>query len=343
MSSEKQSHDVVLIERYPDNFDRYKWGGIETAYWNLARVLPRHGVEVVWYSAQEYPTVDDLVKRITAEKITAIFPLVESELFRAGDRGPAWLKQRTVRIWHDVSFFTASHTELTACSAHQLGANAADCQAIAVAPAAYAADIFFHDELWTYCFPKRHYIPWAADHIPACDYHSPNGPIVLLAGKIAFERLSPVVETCLAKGLRLRVIFNNWSKRGKEARNYFNSLKLAERHEIFDCYDLEHDHERIFGGTSAALVLSDYHETFNFLSAEAVQLGIPVVAYVHSGATRRFAAHLVEDNRELLAWLKGDGIERLTPIPRPHWSWSDVGAAYTKLLHIIKTNCSQRV
>ncbi|NHB90067.1 hypothetical protein [Photorhabdus tasmaniensis] len=333
MSFKKTSQYAVLIERYPDNFDRRGWGGIETAYWNLAHVLPRCDIEVIWYSAQEYPTFDNLAEQISSQNITAIIPLMESELFRAGQQAPESLRQRTIRVWHDVSLLTDSQAHLSACHAYQPGENAADCVSIAAAPDAYAADIFFYEAPWTYCFPKRHYIPWAADHILARDYHSLNGPVVLLAGKVALEKLSLVVEACLDKGLHLHILFNNWSKRGKEARCYFNGLNLSERHKVFDYYDLEHDHELIFGGASAALVLSDYHETFNFLSAEAVQLGIPVVAYAHSGATRRFAAHLVEDNNALLDWLKEDGITGLTPVPRSDWLWNDVGAAYRQLLH----------
>ncbi|CDH18742.1 putative hexosaminyltransferase II or mannosyltransferase, NeoF [Xenorhabdus bovienii str. kraussei Quebec] len=333
MSSKKTSQCAVMIERYPDNFDRRGWGGIETAYWNLAHILPRYDVEVIWYSAQEYPTFDNLAEQISSKNITAIVPLMESELFRADQQAPESLRQRTIRVWHDVSLLTDSHANLSACHAHQPGANSADCLAGAVASGAYATDIFFYEAPWTYCFPKRHYIPWAADHIPAHNYHSPSGPVVLLAGKVVLEKLSPVVEACLAKGMHLHILFNNWSKRSKEAKRYFNSLNLDERHKVFDYYDLEQDHERIFGGTSAALILSDYHETFNFLSAEAVQLGIPVVAYSHSGATRRFAAHLVKDNNALLDWLKEDGITGLTPVPRSDWLWNDVGAAYSQLLH----------
>ncbi|MGJ0577150.1 glycosyltransferase [Xenorhabdus bovienii] len=335
MSFKKTPQHKVLIERYPDNFDRRGWGGIETAYWNLGHILPHYGIEVIWYSAQEYYTLNNLAEQISLQNITALFPLMESELFRAGQQAPEFLRQRTIRIWHDVSFLTHSHASLSACHAHQPGANSADCLANAVAPEAYATDVFFYEAPWTYCFPKRHYIPWAANHIPAHNYHSPSGPVVLLAGKVGLEKLSPIIEACLAKGMHLHILFNNWSKRGKEAKRYFNRLNLDERHKIFDYYDLEQDHERIFGGTSAALVLSDYYETFNFLSAEAVQLGIPVVAYSHSGATRRFAARLVEDNNALLDWLKEDGITRLTPVPRSDWSWNDVGAAYSQLLNNI--------
>ncbi|GGY24582.1 hypothetical protein [Paludibacterium paludis] len=322
---------TVLIERYPDSFDRRQWGGIETAYWNLARVLPSCGVEAVWYTARECPTLASLARRAQEVRAAAVMPLVDHELFRTPQAAPAGLRRRTVRVWHDVSAISPRFSTLTGCDAHRPG-SAAVCRAEAAAPSASAADVFFYEEAWTHCFPNRRYIPWAADHVPARDYHNPSGPLVLLAGKIPLDTLRPVVEACLARGLRLRVIFNNWSKLGLEAKTYFTALGLGEGHRVFDIYDIERDHERIFGGACAVLVLSHFHETFNFLAAEAVQLGVPVVAFVRSGATRRFASHLEEDGDGLIDWLDDGGLAALRPLPRSGWSWRDVGSAYAELL-----------
>jgi len=332
MSCEHGKRHKVLIESYHDGFDRRKWGGIETANWNLSRTLTAAGAEVVLYSVQDCPTVEVVATLVKAEAADAVLPLVESDLFRWPHQAPSWLSQRTVRVWHDVSALAPRFVSMTRCSAHRPGANPAACQAASVAPAACAANVFFYEEPWTYCFPKRLYIPWAADHVPANTYHDCEGPVVLLAGKVPTAVLLTVVKGCLARGLRMRVVFNNWSRLGQDAKAYFANLDQGGGHQFFWSYELERDHARIFSGVSAALILSHYHETFNFLAAEAVQLGVPVVAFARSGATQRFAAHLTEDAVDLLSWLGRGGLAALKPVARPDWSWQHVGAAYSALL-----------
>jgi len=61
-------------------------------------------------------------------------------------------------------------------------------------------------------------------------------------------------------------------------------------------------------------------------------LGVPVVAVARSGATRRFAATVVDDNLSLLSWLAAGGLATLQPQPRPSWSWRDVATAYAGLV-----------
>lgn len=332
MFCEHGKRHKVLIESYPDSADRRKWGGIETANLNLSRTLTAGGAGVVSYSVQNCPTVDSVAALARIEAADAVLPLVESDLFRSPMQAPAWLLQRTVRVWHDVSALAPRFSTLMRCSAHRPGINPAACQAASVAPAACSADVFFYEEPWTYCFPNRLYIPWAADHVPANDYHDPEGPVVLLAGKVPTDVLLSVVDGCLSRGLRMRVVFNNWSRLGQDAKVHFANLEQDGNHQFFWVYELERDHARIFSGVSAALVLSHHHETFNFLAAEAVQLGVPVVAFARSGATRRFAAQLVEDGAALLSWFDRGGLAVLKPTPRPNWSWQDVGTAYSKLL-----------
>ena len=324
---------TVMIERYADHADRSKWGGIETAYRSLARALPRSGLDVIWYTADECPNAAALLHRVEQDSVSAVFPLSENAVFRSADAAqPVDLRRRIVRIWHDISALAPPFATLAACEAHRAGADSTQCRAAVASPCAYGADIFFYEEPWTRCFPKRSYIPWAADHLPACDYHDPAGHVVLLAGKLPLADLHEIVSACVSLRLRLKVLFNNWSRLGQEAKTYLRQCGLGSEHELVDMYDLELDHQRIFGGACAALVLSHFHETFNFLAAEAVQLGVPVVAFARSGATRRSAAPVVDDNLSLLSWLAAGGLATLQPQPRPSWSWRDVATAYAGLV-----------
>lgn len=332
----------ILIERYADEFDFRGGGGIETAGFHLAHALERGGTLVDWYTPADGSDPLALAARIFGEGYTALFPLVESAVFRT----PSLLgdaTRRTVRIWHDVGVLAAPRTPLPGCpvhgraddAEHPIGPTAA-CIATVVDPGACAADIVFSDEPWTRCFPRRRCIPWAVDHLPRAQHHDPAGPVVLLAGKAPLAAVRAIAAAARQGGSGVRIVFSQWTGLGREAKQHFFSAGRDEADEVIDHYDLMQDHRRVFGGASAALVLSHYRETFSFLAAEAVHFGIPVVAPIASGAALRFAAARMADEAAVATLVRSGGHRRLSPVPSPTWGWADVAAAYVRVLDDIE-------
>lgn len=325
---------TVLIERYADRFDLQNGGGIEMAGYHLGRALAQAGMDVRWYTPRDWRTTDEFASLVARSGADMVLPLIDSAPFaRAAGALPPAVRARIVRLWHDVSMLAPPTHRLPTCPRHGDGGTPdAPCVAARLSPTGYAADIFFFDDLWTRCFPRRRYIPWAVDHLPPIDHRSRAGPVLLLVGKMRWEYAHAILDACIAHGIGVRVVFSNWSLLGQQSRRQLLALPPHPLIEIIEHYDLSRDHARVFGGTSAALVLSQYRETFNFLAAEAVQFGIPVIAFAGSGGTLRFASAILTSIEAVVALLRGGGHARLDPVPRPAWGWADVAAAYRNLV-----------
>ena len=328
----------VLIERYADTFDLENGGGIEVACFHLGRALEDAGVGVRWYTRGDWTTADEFESLVVTSGASMVLPLVDSPVFAraAGALAPD-LRRRIVRLWHDVSLLAPPTRPLPICPRHGAAGGAeAACTAAAASPDGYAANVFFFDDAWTRCFSRRRYIPWAVDHLPVADHRSPDGPVVLLVGKMRTEYAQAILDDCERSGVAVRVIFSNWSMLGQQSRLMVLARPQRAGLDIVDHYDLTQDHARVFGGASAALVLSQYRETFNFLAAEAVHFGIPVVAFAGSGGTLRFASAVLASVKQVIDLLRSGAHARLAPIERPAWGWADVAAAYAGLARDVR-------
>ncbi|WP_141100893.1 glycosyltransferase family 4 protein [Roseateles aquatilis] len=325
---------TVLFERYSDDFDLRHGGGIERALYQLSTALAARGVRVHWYRRQDCPDAQALARRAAALSADAVFPLPDSPLFwRQAPSTDAGLRARVVRIWHDVGALTHGRGVVLPCDRHRAGGDpAAPCSAAHAHPALYAADVCFRDEPWTRCFPRRQVIPWAVDHLPRLDHRDRDGPVLLLAGKARLEIVTAAVDACRARGVPVRVIFSGWTTLGRQAKAHFDDPVARAGCDVVRDYRLDEDHARVFGGISAAFVLSQYHETFNFLAAECVHFGLPVVGLRGAGATDGFASLLVDDAAALRAVIAQDRFRALAPKPMAPWGWDDVAAAYLDLI-----------
>jgi UDP-N-acetyl-D-glucosamine:ribostamycin N-acetyl-D-glucosaminyltransferase len=328
----------VLMQRYGDSFDLRHGGGIERALHGLSQALAAQGVQVHWYTGAQCPDADAVALRAREVAADAVYPLVDSPLFwRAAQSAPAELRARVVRIWHDVAPLTRGSGILPACGLHAgPGQEGQACAAAHAQPGHYAAEVFFRDEPWTHCFPRRRYIPWAVDHLPQINYRDRAGPVLLLAGKSLLAYTIEAVEACRSAGVAVRIVFSGWTTLGRQAKAHFANRENQGGCEIFEDYHLEQDHARIFGGASAALVLSQYHETFNFLAAECAHFGLPVIAFSCSGATRDFSSLLVPGMREVRQAITSQAFRELSVPARPRWGWHDVAAAHGELVRSLR-------
>jgi hypothetical protein len=323
----------AIFERYSNGFDLRHGGGVERALFHLAKALRERGVTVSWYAQEAFREIPALSAMLERAGPGAIFPLTDSPSFwRATHEIPERLRGRMVRIWHDVGPLVRGPDGIPVCDRHQRGIDGAACASAHAHTGAYAADIVFSEDPWTRCFPKRRRIPWAVDHLPSIDYRDPDGPILMLAGKTQVEYTEQAVEACRAEGVPVRMVFSNWTTLGRKAKAHFTQPAHRRGIEVIESYDLERDHARVFGGCSAAFVLTQYHETFNLLAAESVHFGIPVATYSCAGATLRFASAVADDVPDVLALIRGQGFRALQPVPRPAWGWRDVAAHYIDLL-----------
>ncbi|WP_030420371.1 hypothetical protein [Streptomyces sp. NRRL F-5065] len=329
----------ALFEIYDEGFDSPSWGGVETALWHLVRALREADVDAEFYHESEGADLDALAARVERDRVDAVFPLVESALFG----GDAWrrlpgLHSRTVRIWHDVSRLSVDMSAPRPCSVHASepavpGAPTEEsCPARGTHPDGPMREVFLRDLPWTWCFPSRSVIPWAADHVPARALHDPSGPVVLQLGKID----TPDAERCLRRligaGVPLRVIFATWSRRGREARELVRTQReVGQKIEMFDTYDIRTDWEKVFGGAALFLLPSVFHETFNFAAAEAVHLGVPVATLGEGGNLPRFASLRAPTLDRLLDRVLADD-RTLAPQPRLTTGWRDVAARYAKVI-----------
>ncbi|MEU7605125.1 hypothetical protein AB0B78_07700 [Streptomyces sp. NPDC040724] len=333
----------ALFEIYDEGFASPSWGGVETALWHLTRSLREAGIDASFYRESEGADLDALAARVEQDRVDAVFPLVESALFA----GAAWprlpgLHRRTVRIWHDVSLLSADLSTPPACPVHAAapalpGAPPqAGCPARGAHPDGPMREVFLRDLAWTRCFPDRSVIGWAADHVPDKDLHDPSGPVVLQLGKIDTVDAERCLRRLLEAGLRLRVIFATWSRRGREARDLVRGLADPDgRIEVLDAYDIRTDWNRVFGGAALFLLPSVFHETFNFAAAEAVQLGVPVATLGEGGNLPSFAslrAPTVDALLDRVVACTGAGGRLPAPRPRPPAGWRDVAARYADLV-----------
>lgn len=326
----------VLIEQYAPEIDLRGGGGVEMASLHLARALGVRGIDVDPYVEDDVPALTAPGGPLSRGDVDAVVPLVESPWFTRPDPVASVSRTcRVVRLWHDVTPIAAPWAAVPPCPVHAAGEVAGDagatCHAAAFPADDGAANIFLNDDAWTRCFPRRHVIPWAVDHLPRRDYRAADGPVLLLAGKIPLADLIRVADACDAAGTATRIVFCNWTRGGERAKRHFAAEGPRPGREVIDFYDLQREHARVFGGLGAALVLSNYHETFNFLAAEAVHFGIPVVALRRSGATLRFAAAAL-DLDGVVDLIRTGGLPTLAATPRPAWGWRDVAAAYDRLL-----------
>ncbi|MFJ4795976.1 glycosyltransferase family protein [Kitasatospora purpeofusca] len=351
----------ALFEIYDEGFDSDTWGGVETALWYLTEHLRRCRVEVRFYRSAQAPDPAALARLARQDRADAVFPLVDSPVFR----GTEWarfpdLYRRVVRIWHDVSLLAPGMTAPPHCPQHgrPVGGGTVDggsvggrsvgggsvgggsgsvdggtvdgCPARAAHPEGPMREVFLRDRSWTRCFPDRHYIPWAADHVPAADLRDPVGPVVLHLGKIPAEDAHRCLRRLAAADLPLRIVLTTWSRTGREMRDELRRHRLAERIEVIDSYDIRSDWKRVLGGARLLVLPSVFHETFNFLAAEAVQLGVPVCALGSSGSLPRFAS-LLADSVDELSELVAAGAAP-PPRPRPGLGWHDVALRYADLI-----------
>jgi UDP-N-acetyl-D-glucosamine:ribostamycin N-acetyl-D-glucosaminyltransferase len=333
---------TMLFERYSDGFDLRHGGGIERALHQLSTALAARGVDVRWYRREECPDAGAVARRAREVGADAVFPLPDNPLFwRQAASVDEDLRARVVRIWHDVGALTHGRGALVPCPRHGAKGEgegdsdsdpSAPCSAAHAHPAWYAADVVFRDEPWTRCFPRRHTIPWAVDHLPRHDHRDPEGPVLLLAGKAQLAIVVAAVDACRARGVGVRVIFSGWTTLGRQAKAFFADPAHRAGCEVVTDYRLDTDHARVFGGISAAFVLSQYHETFNFLAAECVHFGLPVVGLRGAGATDRFASLLIDDLDGLRAAATRDRLRALTPRAADPWGWDDVAAAHAALV-----------
>ncbi|AOT62225.1 MULTISPECIES: glycosyltransferase family protein [Streptomyces] len=329
----------ALFEIYDEGFDSPSWGGVETALWHLSRSLREAGTEAEFYRSSEGADLDALAARVERDRVDAVFPLVESDLFE----GAAWrrlpaLHARTVRVWHDVSRLSADLSAPPPCPVHARvpalpGAPVAEgCPARGAHPEGPMREVFLGEWPWTRCFPRRSVIPWAADHVPAKDLCDPSGPVVLQLGKIDTVDAERCLRRLTGAGVALRVVFATWSRRGREARELVRAHQGAGRRvEVLDAYDIRTDWERVFGGASLFLLPSVFHETYNFAAAEAVQLGVPVAALGEGGNLPRFASLTAPTPDALVDRLLAGG-GAVAPRPRPAAGWRDVAARYAEVI-----------
>ena len=336
----------VLIERYEHATDFRRAGGVEHSSLHLAAALHAHGIATEWYTDRDYPTIAALDARMSTGTVDAVLPLVESPLFlRSGSIAPRHWSHRIVRVWHDTTAIAKPWAVLPPCPAHGAGTGTGEgvCHADAICRDDSATNVFLYDDAWTRCFPQRHVIPWSVDHLPVRAYRATDGPVLLLAGKMPLDDVRHVAQACAAAGVGTRIIFSNWSQAGQRAKRHFAEADVVAGREVIEHYDIAHEHERVFGGISAALVLSRYHETFNLLAAEAAHFGIPVVALGCSGATLRFAAVVVDDPEAAADLIRNGRFRTLTAPPRSQWGWRDVGACWASLIERIGGGARDRL
>ncbi|MCC3650690.1 hypothetical protein LIX60_04175 [Streptomyces sp. S07_1.15] len=330
----------ALFEIYDEGFDSPSWGGVETALWHLVRSLREAGVAADFYRASEGADLDVLAARMERDRVDAVFPLVESELFEgAQSKRLPELHDRTVRIWHDVSRLSEDLSAPPPCPVHAVapavpGApGAAGCPAQDTHPDGPMHEVFLLDLPWTRCFPDRSVIPWAADHVPAQNLHDPSGPVVLQLGKIDTADAERCLRRLAGAGVPLRVLFATWSRRGREARELVRAHQGAGRQiEVLDAYDIRTDWDRVFGGAALFLLPSVFHETFNFAAAEAVQLGVPVATLGEGGNLPRFASLRAQTLDALLDRVVAGAGRTLAAKPRLTTGWRDVAARYAEII-----------
>ncbi|MCC3776401.1 hypothetical protein [Streptomyces sp. UNOB3_S3] len=327
----------ALFEIYDEGFDCATWGGVETALWHLAEGLRSLGVRAEFYRSSEGADLTALAGRVAAERVDAVFPLVESPLF-AGDqwRRLPGLHRRVVRIWHDVSRLSPGMATPPPCPAHSRGLPvrgtvAEGCPAAPAHPEGPMREVFLRDLPWTRCFPDGVRIPWAADHLPGEDLRDPRGPVVLQLGKVPAKEARLCLDRLAAAGVPVRVIFATWSKEGRRARELARAHPASDTFEILDAYDIRADWRRVFGGARLFALPSAFHETFNFAAAEAVQLGLPVAALAGSGALTAFASLTAPSAGELMDLVVARGAA-VAPRPRPRTGWRDVARRYAAVV-----------
>ncbi len=87
----------------------------------------------------------------------------------------------------------------------------------------------------------------------------------------------------------------------------------------------------MFAGASVLVLPSRFHETFNFLAAESVQVGVPVVALGGAGELGRFASWQAPDLDALTERLLA---EPGTPSPRPRAEagWAEIARRYATVI-----------
>lgn len=336
----------ALFEIYDEGFSSPSWGGVETALWYLVRSLRAGGVDASFYPESQGADLDALAARVERDRVDAVFPLVESALFGGGacQRLPG-LHRRTVRIWHDVSLLAGDLSAPATCPVHAAEPAVSGrtvppgCPARSAHPDGPMREVFLRDLPWTRCFADRSVIGWAADHLPDKDLHDPSGPVLLQLGKIDTADAERCLRRLLGAGLRLRVIFATWSRRGREARELVHAFPDPDgRIEVLDTYDIRTDWERVFGGSALFLLPSVFHETFNFAAAEAVQLGVPVATLGEGGNLPGFASLRAATVDELLEQVvacaagDGEGGRLPAPLPRPAHGWRTVAARYAELI-----------
>nr|CAG38704.1 putative glycosyltransferase [Streptomyces lividus] len=326
----------ALFEIYDEGFACDTWGGVETALWSLAEGLRAHGVQADFYLSSQGADLEALADRVAREGTDAVFPLVESALFR-GDRWrrlPA-LHRRVARIWHDVSHLTSDLTTPPPCPAHTPGAAPdpeAGCPAAPAHPDGPMREIFLRDLPWTRCFPDRAYIPWAADHLSAEDLRDPRGPVVIQLGKTPVEDAERCLTRLLAARLPVRVVFATWSRQGRAARALVHERAASGAAvEVFDTYDIRTDWKRVYGGARLFVLPSVFHETFNFAAAEAVQLGLPVATLGDCGALPGFASLTAATVGDLMDRVVTEGAT-VRPRPRSRTGWDEVARRYARLI-----------
>lgn len=336
---------TLLFERYGSGFDLRHGGGVERALHELSSALNALGVRVSWYQRSDCTDTHGFAELAEARAADAVFPLGDNPFFwRSALSVPDGLRERIVRIWHDVGPLTHGRGALVPCGLHGGDSLPGEpCSAAHTHPGIFGRDVFFRDEPWTRCFPNRRYIPWAVDHLPAVNHRARSGPVLLLAGKSRLEWTVGAVDACRRSGVPVRVIFSGWSTLGRQAKTHFSQLQSRDGCEVIEDYRLEEDHARVFGGVSAALVLSQYHETYNFLAAECVHFGLPVIALQHSGATRSFASLAVGSLAELQGVIDSGLFRDLKPLDRHGWGWRNVASAYVELVRELRSRTSIEV
>ncbi|OKI02194.1 hypothetical protein A6A06_14065 [Streptomyces sp. CB02923] len=325
----------ALFEIYDEGFACDTWGGVETALWSLAEGLRALGVQADFYPSSQGTDLEALAGRVARERTDAVFPLVESALFR-GDRWrrlPA-LHRRVVRIWHDVSHLTPDLTTPPPCPAHTPGTAPdpdAGCPATPAHPDGPMREVFLRDLPWTRCFPDRAYIPWAADHLPAEDLRDIRGPVVIQLGKTPVEDAERCLTRLLEARLPVRAVFATWSRQGRAARDLVHERAASGDIEVFDTYDIRTDWKRVYGGARLFVLPSVFHETFNFAAAEAVQLGLPVATLADCGALPGFASLTAATVEDLMDRVVTDGAS-VRPRPRSRTGWDEVARHYARLI-----------
>jgi UDP-N-acetyl-D-glucosamine:ribostamycin N-acetyl-D-glucosaminyltransferase len=340
----------VLFEMYDEGFEATAtWGGVETALWFLTGALRLQGIQVDFYRPAD-GSLDALAERVSREGVDAVVPLVESELFTARQwRRWPHLHSRVVRIWHDVSLLATDLTTPAPCPVHGAPVpsdgttgRAGPCTAAPAHPEGPMVNVFLRESPWTGCFPRRHYVAWATDHLPGTDLRDRDGPIVLQLGKTDNDAAERSVQRLLAAGRSLRLIFANWSRLGRQARVRFRRYATDPAVTVIEAYDIRADWAAVFGGASYLLVPSRFHETFNFLAAEAVQLGIPVLSLGNAGSLSYFATQELGTIDDAVDLLLGVDAPALTPRARPELGWAEVARAYSDIIAGLRESPRER-